>query len=157
MWPKRLTSYDIAELNVGSGNGMLHNTAPSHHLNREWLIHDDVIKWKHFPRYWPFVRGIHRPPANSPYKGQRRGVLLFSLICAVMNGFVNNDEAGDLIRHRTHYYVIVMISEVLLPSPKDNFPASGHDINLWIALNINHLKLQPHFSNVNELKHNKTK
>ena len=20
--------------------------------------HDDVIKWKHFPRYWPFVRGI---------------------------------------------------------------------------------------------------
>ena len=24
------------------------------------LTHDDVIKWKHFPRYWPFVRGIHR-------------------------------------------------------------------------------------------------
>ena len=22
--------------------------------------HDDVIKWKHFQRYWPFVRGIHR-------------------------------------------------------------------------------------------------
>ena len=22
--------------------------------------HDDAIKWKHFPRYWPFVRGIHR-------------------------------------------------------------------------------------------------
>ena len=28
--------------------------------------HDDVIKWKHLPRYWPFVRGIHRPPVNSP-------------------------------------------------------------------------------------------
>ena len=25
------------------------------------LVHDDVIKWKHFPRYWPLVRGIHRP------------------------------------------------------------------------------------------------
>ena len=23
-------------------------------------FHDDVIKWKHFPRYWPFVRGIHQ-------------------------------------------------------------------------------------------------
>ena len=23
-------------------------------------VHDDVIKWKHFPRNWPFVRGIHR-------------------------------------------------------------------------------------------------
>ena len=22
--------------------------------------HNDVIKWKHFPRYWPFIRGIHR-------------------------------------------------------------------------------------------------
>ena len=28
--------------------------------------HDDVIKWKHFPRYWPFVKEIHRSPANSP-------------------------------------------------------------------------------------------
>ena len=24
------------------------------------LHHDDVIKWNHFSRYWPFVRGIHR-------------------------------------------------------------------------------------------------
>ena len=24
------------------------------------VFHDDVIKWKYFPRYWPFVRGIHR-------------------------------------------------------------------------------------------------
>ena len=33
-----------------------------------WRIidhHDDVIKWKHFPRYWPFVRGIHRSPVTS--------------------------------------------------------------------------------------------
>ena len=27
---------------------------------RGLVSHDDVIKWKHFPRYWPFVRGIHR-------------------------------------------------------------------------------------------------
>ena len=32
-------------------------------------FHDDVIKWKHFPRYWPFVRVIHRSPVNSPHKG----------------------------------------------------------------------------------------
>ena len=29
--------------------------------------HDDVIEWKHFLRYWPFVRGIHRSPVNSPH------------------------------------------------------------------------------------------
>ena len=28
--------------------------------------HYNVIKWKHFPCYWPFVRGIHRAPVNSP-------------------------------------------------------------------------------------------
>ena len=25
---------------------------------------DGVIKCKHFPRYWPFVRGIHRSPVH---------------------------------------------------------------------------------------------
>ena len=44
--------------------------------------HDDVIKWKHFPRYWPSLRGIHRSPVNSPHKGQRRGALVISVICA---------------------------------------------------------------------------
>ena len=65
--------------------------------------HDDVIKWKHFPRYWPFVQGIHRWPVNSPHKGQWRGALVFSLICAWVNSWVNNPEAGDLKCHHTHY------------------------------------------------------
>ena len=70
--------------------------------------HDDVIKWKHFPRYWPFVWGIHRSPFNSPHKGQWRGALIFSLICARINGWVNNREAGDVRRHCAHYDVIVL-------------------------------------------------
>ena len=70
--------------------------------------HDDVIKWKHFPRYWPFMRGIHRSPVNSPHKGQWRGALMFSLICAWINGWVNNREAGYLRRHGAHYNVIVV-------------------------------------------------
>ena len=36
-----------------------------------------------FQRYWPFVWGIHRSPMNSPHKGQWRGALMFSLICAL--------------------------------------------------------------------------
>ena len=51
-------------------------------------LHDDVIKWKHFPRYWPFVRGIHRSPVNSSHKGQWRGALMFSFICTRINGWV---------------------------------------------------------------------
>ena len=54
--------------------------------NKSQFVHDDVIKCKHFPRYWPFVRGIHRSPVNSPHKGQWRGALIFSLICIWING-----------------------------------------------------------------------
>ena len=32
--------------------------------------HDDVIKWKHFPHYWPFVWGIHRSAVDFPHKDQ---------------------------------------------------------------------------------------
>ena len=83
----------------------------------EWVtvarfIHDDVIKWKHFPRNWPFVRGIHRSPVNSPHKGQWRGALMFYLICVWINGWVNNREAGDLRRHLGHYDVSVMLGRV---------------------------------------------
>ena len=70
--------------------------------------HDDVIKWGHFPRYWTFVRGIHRSPVNSPHKGQWRGALMFSLICARINRWANNRKAGDLRRCRSHFDVIVM-------------------------------------------------
>ena len=71
-------------------------------------LHDDVMKWKHFPRYWPFVRGIHRWPVNSPHKGQWRGASAFSVICTWINGWVNNGEAGDLRRYRAIYDVTVM-------------------------------------------------
>ena len=103
--------------------------------------HDDLIKWKHFPRYWRFVRGIHRSPVNSPHKapvtrkmfpfdevimiilkqsphkGQWRGALIFSLICVCINAWINNREAGYLRQHRAHYDVIVMILYNLKLSP----------------------------------------
>ena len=63
--------------------------------------HDDVIKWKHFPRDW-------RSPVNSPRKGQGRGALMFYLICVWINGWINNHEAGDLKHYRAHHDVTVM-------------------------------------------------
>ena len=79
-------------------------------------FHDDVIKWKHFPCYRPFMPGIHQSPVNSPHKGQWRAALLFSLICTGINGWLNNGENGDLRRHRPHYDVTVMYE---LPTLRD--------------------------------------
>ena len=83
--------------------------------------HDDVIKWKHFPRYWLFVRGIHRSPVNSPHKGQWRGAFTFSLICAWINRWVNCRETGDLRRYRAHYDVIVMLGQLWYPFMSKRF------------------------------------
>ena len=62
--------------------------------------------WRHemeiFPRYWPFVRV------------KWRRALMFSLICAWTNGWVNNREAGDLRRRRAHYNVTVMVRQSIL-------------------------------------------
>ena len=95
--------------------GLFNNQSICLRLETQWrscicsrCSHDDVIKWTHFPRYCPFVRGIHRSSVNSPHKGQCRGTLMFSLICVWINGWVNNREAGDLRRYHAHYDVIVM-------------------------------------------------
>ena len=70
--------------------------------------HDDVIKWNHFPRYWPFVRGIHRSWWIPRTKASDAELWCFSLTCAWINDKVNNRETGDLRRHRGHYDVNVM-------------------------------------------------
>ena len=58
-------------------------------LGKSVNSHYDVIKWKHFPRYWPFVWGIQGSPVDFPHKGQWRGAFMFSLICAWTNGLLS--------------------------------------------------------------------
>ena len=79
------------------------------HARKSLLTHDDVINGNIFRVSGLFVRGIHWSPVNSPHKGQWLGALIFSLICAWINGLVKNCEAGNLRRHRAHYDVIVML------------------------------------------------
>ena len=91
-----------------------------------------VIKWKHFRRYWPIVRGIqrspltvdpHPTPITPPYKGQQRGALMCSLI-----------YAGDLRRHCVHYDVIVIYMFCLLDIGFhyfDLFCVALEDLTTW--------------------------
>ena len=96
--------------------------------------HDDVIKWKYFPRYLPFVcvcvcggggggggGGIHRSPVYSPHKGQWPGASMFSLICAWINAWVSNRDFCNLRRYCSHYDVTVMAnmantSDMIVPT-----------------------------------------
>ena len=89
----------------------LHLCLRDHMCHQERLLSTQpagVIKWKHFRAYWPFVRGI-QSPVNSPHKGQWGGAVMFSLICTLTIGWVNNWDAGYLRRYRAHYDVLVMV------------------------------------------------
>ena len=101
-------------------------------------IHDDVIKWKHFPRHWPFVRGIHRSPIDSPQKGQWRKALMFSLMCAWTNGWEICWYAGDLRRNDAHCDVIAMSRCVVLSTSQH-----GH---CRVGVSYKHYKHLPNYS-----------
>ena len=98
-----------------------------------WIYHDDVIKWRHFLRHWPFVKGIHRSLVDSPHKGQWRGALIFSLICVWTNGWANNGDAGNLRRHRVNYDLTVMIPFNLFHILLTALDAYGEHRRTWTS------------------------
>ena len=92
---------------------MFHKTA-SVQFSRAKMVpptqsfHNDVIKWKHYSPYWPFVRRIHRHRWIPITKASHAELWCFLWSAPWINGWVNNRDAGDLRRHRAHYDVIIM-------------------------------------------------
>ena len=80
-----------------------------------WGMHDDV-KWKHFPRYWPFVMGNNQSPVDSLIKASDVpcGDFIFSVICAWTNSWAKNQDACDLRHHYNHYDVAVKVLHFLM-------------------------------------------
>ena len=89
----------------------------------EWVcyLHEDVIKWKHFPCNWPLVRGIHRSPVNSPHEGQWRGALMFVCFFYLrLNKRLSKQSWGwwfetpsrPLWRHRNETYRVISSSHL---------------------------------------------
>ena len=106
-------SYSLKHISTGEHSLHISWRSTHPHIYISYF-QDDVMKWKYVPRYWPFVRGIHRSLVNSPYKGQCRRALMFSLICAWPNGWVNNQYADDLRRYRAHYDVTVIWCRIVI-------------------------------------------
>ena len=94
--------------------------APAQWITLQDIVVDDwyqITWWRHqmetFSALLALCAGNSPSPVNSPHKGQWRGALMFSLICAWINGRVHTREAGDLRRNRTHYDVIVILKQSL--------------------------------------------
>ena len=84
---------------------LLYYVIDSRHVFPYWDIHASPW-WRHQMESFSTLLAICA--GNSPHIGQWRGVLMFSLIYVWINGWVNNGEAGDLRRYRTHYDVTVI-------------------------------------------------
>ena len=90
VWTKHSGNYLAATFAIG--------VLPITRRDKGQTTHNDVIKWKQFPRHSPFIGRIHRSPVDSPHKGQWRGA----------NVWTNIWDAGELRRHRTHHDATVM-------------------------------------------------
>ena len=93
----------------------LYSWRRSHHRHAippSYESHDDVIKWKHFPRHWPFVSGIHWSPVDSP--SQRPVTPSFGVYFDLRLNKQLGKQSGDLRRHRAHYDATVMVLGVCI-------------------------------------------
>ena len=108
---------------IGRGDIKTFETSKATQRGNTWLRHQLEI----FSALLALCAGNS---LDSPHKGQWRGALMFSLICAWTKGWANNRDAGDLRRSRAHYDVIEMIylnlstswtSSILTRIPKDGF------------------------------------
>ena len=104
--------------------------------------------WRHqmetFSALLALCAGNSPVPVNSPHKGQWRGALMFSLICAWINDWVNNREAGDLRRHRGHYGVNVMDTNCdngFAVTHPDEIPTSVKSSGWWKGSSSGWLKI----------------
>ena len=61
----------VLTLSIGSDSGLVPNRRQAIIWSNDAVsvcVHDDVIRWKHFPRYWPFVWD---PPVTGEFPQQR--------------------------------------------------------------------------------------
>ena len=93
-------------------------------LNGVWILHPikymltvcHVFVWiwswhnqmEIFSTLLALCAGNSPDTGKFPQKGQWHGALMFSLICAWTNGWVNNRDANDLRHHRTHYDITIV-------------------------------------------------
>ena len=87
---------------------LLNSTLLNLVLSFRW--HAENSWWRHQigPFYVLLALCVGNSLVNSSHSGQWHRTLIFSLICAGINKWVNNRGVGDWRRHCTHYDVIVM-------------------------------------------------
>ena len=111
-------------------------------LNLFWMFpfHDNVIKWKHIPRYQLFARRIYRSLVVFPHKGQWRGALLFSLISAPglrIEQITEHLAAIVVVGPKTLLYIYIYIQIYIYEVLYVCVCFRAHTVNLKTSLLLN--------------------
>ena len=65
---------------------------------------------------------------------------MFSLICAWINGWVNNGDAGDLRRNRAHYDVTVIVGNFFMVELSEKseklWKDTQHRADIWVEVSL---------------------
>ena len=81
-----------------------------------WL-YDDVIKWEHFPRYWPFVWGINRSTGKAPQKASdvEFWCFLWSAIAVIMTllYWIETDVVYQEIQRRVSACYVLQHDDII--------------------------------------------
>ena len=77
----------------------------SHHWNYYVMarLHDDVMTWKFFLKYWPFMRAIHWSPSSTGFPSQKASILSACLVFTWTGCWPNTQIASDL----THWGLVM--------------------------------------------------
>ena len=115
-----------------------------HHITRSNLRQDDVIKWKHFPRNWPFARRIHRSLEFTAQRPVTRSFYVFFDLCpnkplskqcwgwwfemppGPLWSHCNGSTTWDRAHRHTHIYVYIIYGcAIPRPSRRDVTTSQG--------------------------------
>ena len=90
------------------------------------VVHETLTKLDHFmisyqmdtfPRYWTFVRGIHRPPVDFPHKRPVTRSFNFFSDPRLIKRLSKQSRRIDLRRHRVYYDVTATLTYLGLLMP----------------------------------------
>ena len=141
---RKMFAFDDVLMTVVSMDLTTHILAIHTTRNKAYLIPPYAIRLQYLHTWWrhqmesscallALCAGNSSVTGEIPPQGQWRGALMFSLICAWINDWVSNGEAGDLRRHRARYDVIVMIWKTAMIS----YLCCNHQIRIWMERNWN--------------------
>ena len=81
--------------------------------------HDDVIKWKHFPGFWPFVKGIHCSMMH-PYPQKDNDARLWCFFCCEPVEIPVIRNAMVVMRRHRNILEIFLIQRHSVATANDN-------------------------------------